>query len=93
MPTGHEPSPPSEKAFTAEDVKLAEHNAAAARERAARAGFSAAHSLEESAYRHERFAKIQNQTVQHKAYPTQNSTAVLRESIAKRPKTAAGWPS
>jgi len=37
---------------------------AAARERAARAELSAAHSLEQSAARHERFAKIQDQTVQ-----------------------------
>lgn len=64
MPTGNEPSPRSEKAFTAEDVALAEHNAAAARERAARAGLSAAHSFEESAIQHERVAKIQDQTVE-----------------------------
>ncbi len=39
MPTEDEPSPQSEKAFTAEDVELADHNAAAARERAARADY------------------------------------------------------
>jgi hypothetical protein len=64
MPTGNEPSPRAETAVTAEDVELAERNAAAARERAARAGLSAAQSFEASAARHERVAEIQDQTVQ-----------------------------
>lgn len=64
MPIGNEPSPRGEKAFTAEDVELAEHDAAAARVRAARAGLSAAQSFEASAVRHERVAKIQDQAVQ-----------------------------
>jgi hypothetical protein len=64
MPTGNEPSPRGENAVTAEDVELAERNAAAARERAARAGLSAAQSFEVSADQHERVAEVQEQAVQ-----------------------------
>ena len=85
MPTEDEPSPQSEKAFTAEDVELADHNAAAARERAARAGLSAAHSLEESAARHERFAKIQDQTVHQGVSHTEEH----RDSALKHRQAAA----
>ncbi len=83
MPTGNEPPSRGEKAITAQDVELAEHRAAAARERAARAGLSAAHSLEESALQHERMAEIQDQTVQqgvshtemHRTYALQHRQA------------------
>lgn len=84
MPTGNEPSPRSEKAVTAEDVERAEHNAAAARKRAARAGLSAAHSLEESAAQHERFAKVQDQTVQQGV----SHTEVHRRSALKHRQAA-----
>ncbi len=60
MPTANKPSPRGEKAFSAADVELAECRVAVARERAARAGLSAAHSLEESAVQHERIAKVQD---------------------------------
>lgn len=84
MPTGNEPSARGEKAFTAEDVEIAEHNAAAARERAARAGLSAAHSFEESALQHERVARIQDQTIQQGA----SHTEVHRMSALKHRKAA-----
>lgn len=64
MPTGYESTPHGEKAVSAEDVELAELRAAKARERAARAGLSAARSFEESAVQHERVAKTQDWTVQ-----------------------------
>ncbi|MEB4210605.1 hypothetical protein [Mycobacterium sp. 94-17] len=64
MPTGNEPSARGEKAVTAEDIELAEQKVAVARERAARAGLSAARSFEESAARHERVARVQDQAVQ-----------------------------
>lgn len=63
MPTGREPAPPGENAFTARDVELAERRVAMARERAARAGLSAARSFEESAIQHERVAKSQDWVV------------------------------
>lgn len=63
MSTANQPSPRGETPVTTADVERAEHNAAAARERAARAGLSAAHSFEESAAQHERVARIQDQTV------------------------------
>ncbi|OBI45146.1 hypothetical protein [Mycobacterium colombiense] len=84
MPTGHEPSARGEKAFTAEDVELAEHNAAAARKRAARAGLSAADSFEESAMQHERVAEIQDQTVQQGV----SDTEVHRRSALKHREAA-----
>ncbi|OBJ05171.1 hypothetical protein [Mycobacterium sp. 1465703.0] len=64
MPTGNEVSPLGEKAVTAAEIERAEHRAAAARERAARAGLSAAQSFEQSAIQHERVAKIQDWTVE-----------------------------
>jgi hypothetical protein len=63
MPAETEPPPQSEKAFTAQDVERAERRAAAARERAARAGLSAARSFEQSALQHERVARTQDWTV------------------------------
>ena len=53
-----------EQAFTAEDAELAERRAAAARERAAHAGLSAARSFEESALKHEEVARVQDAAVQ-----------------------------
>ncbi|OBH52597.1 hypothetical protein [Mycobacterium sp. E2479] len=85
MPTGNESSPRSEKAVTAEDVKLAERKAAAARERAARAGLSAARSFEQSAVQHERVAKIQDQTIQQGV----SHTEVHRRSALKHRQAAA----
>lgn len=63
MPAETEPPPESELAVTAEDVERAERRAAAARERAARAGLSAARSFEQSALQHERVARTQDWTV------------------------------
>lgn len=85
MPTGYEPSPRGEKAFTAEDVESAEHRAAAARERAARAGLSAAQSFEDSAIQHERVAKIQDLTVAQGVLHTE----VHRRSAMKHREAAA----
>lgn len=82
MRTENEPS--SENAVTAEDVALAERNAGAARERAARAGLSAAHSLEETAAEHERFARIQDQSVQQGV----SHTAEHRRSALKHRQAA-----
>lgn len=84
MSTGIEPSPRGETALTNEEVERAERNAAAARVRAARAGLSAAHSLEESAAHHERFAKIQDQTVQQGV----SHTDVHRRSAVKHRQAA-----
>lgn len=84
MPTSNEPRARGEKAFTAEDVELAEHNAAAARERAARAGLSAAHSFEESAILHERVAEIQDWGVQQGV----SHTDVHRRSALKHRQAA-----
>ncbi|CAM3175675.1 hypothetical protein MYCO108962_04130 [Mycobacterium colombiense] len=64
MSTESGPSPRDENAVTAADVERAEHAAAAARERAARAGLSAAHSFEESAVQHDRVAEIQDWSVE-----------------------------
>lgn len=63
MPAETEPPPRSERAVTAQDVERAERRAAAARERAARAGLSAARSFEQSALQHERVARTQDWTV------------------------------
>jgi len=85
MPTGREPAPPGESAFTAEDVELAERRVAMARERAARAGLSAARSFEESAIQHERVAKSQDWVVRQ-GVPHRD---VHRESALKHRQAAA----
>lgn len=85
MPTGSESSPPDEKTVTAEDVEFAERRAAAARERAARAGLSAANSFEKSALHHERVAKMQDWTVAQ-GVP---HTDVHRKSAIKHREAAA----
>ncbi|BBY38410.1 hypothetical protein MMAN_25440 [Mycobacterium mantenii] len=64
MLTGREPTPPGEKAVTAEEIELAERRAAVARERAVCAGLSAAQSFEDSAIQHERVAKLQDRAVE-----------------------------
>lgn len=74
-----------EKAFTAEDVEHAERRVAVARERAARAGLSAAQSFEESALQHERVAKMQDSTVAQ-GVP---QTDVHRRSAIKHRQAAA----
>jgi hypothetical protein len=74
---------PPEKAFTADDVDLAERRAAAARERAAHAGLSAARSIEESARHHEHIAKVQDVTVaQGVSHPNVHRESALRHRQA-----------
>ncbi len=82
MATGQEPF---ERAFTAEDVELAERRAAHARERAAHAGLSAARSIEESARHHEHFAKAQDVSVAQGV----SHTNVHRESAMRHRQAAA----
>ncbi|WP_406814648.1 hypothetical protein [Mycobacterium sp. M23085] len=84
MPTETEPPPPSENAVTAQDVERAERRAAAARERAARAGLSAARSFEESALQHERVARTQDWTVEQGV----SHTDVHRRSAIKHRQAA-----
>lgn len=91
MPAENEPPPRSEKAVTAEDVERAERRAAAARERAARAGLSAARSLEQSALRHERVAKTQDGTVEQGVLHTdahRQSAVQHRQAAAEDRKLA-----
>lgn len=76
---------PSERAFTAEDVKVAERKAAEARERAAHAGLSAARSIEESARHHEHIAKVQDVSVAQGV----SHTKVHRESAMRHRQAAA----
>lgn len=85
MPTGTESSPRNENTFTAEDVELAERRVAMARERAARAGLSAADSFEKSAIQHERVARTQDWTVAQGVPHTE----VHRESALKHREAAA----
>lgn len=84
MATSHQP-PPSEEAVTAGDVEFAERRARDARERAALAGFSAAKSFEESARRHERFAKVQDETVRQGV----SEVEAHRQSAIRHRKAAA----
>lgn len=91
MPTEPKPAPHGENAFTAEDVELAERRAAMARVRAARAGLSAATSLEESAVQHERVAKIQDANVERGvSHPDvhRRSAIVHRQAAAEDRKLA-----
>ncbi len=74
-----------ERAITADDVERAERRVAQARERAARAGFSAADSFEESARRHEQLARVQDQTVRQGV----SHTEMHRESAVNHRKAAA----
>lgn len=86
MPTANKPSPQGEKAFSAQDVEIAERRVATARVRAARAGLSAAHSLEESAAHHERIAKVQDSCVEQGVSHTdihRRSASVHREAAAE----------
>lgn len=86
MSTANKPPPQGEKAFGAEDVEVAERRVAAARERAALAGLSAAHSLEESAAQHERIAKVQDSCVEQGVpHPDvhRRSASVHREAAAE----------
>jgi hypothetical protein len=64
MAAAHQPPSPGEEPVTAEDVALAERRAAQAREGAAHAGLSAAHSLEESARLHEQVAQVEQRGVE-----------------------------
>jgi hypothetical protein len=81
MATGNQPR---EEAFTARDAEIAERRAAAARDRAAHAGLSAARSFEESAVKHEQVARVQDRTVEQGA----SHGAVHRESAAKHRQAA-----
>lgn len=74
-----------EHALTAKDAELAERRASAARERAAHAGLSAARSLEESALRHERVARVQDQAVEQGV----SHVGVHRDSAAHHREFAA----
>jgi hypothetical protein len=82
MATGQEPH---EQSITAKDIDRAERRAAEARERAALAGLSAARSFEESARRHERFAKVQDVTVAQGA----SHPEVHRKSASRHRQAAA----
>ncbi|OBB99244.1 hypothetical protein A5782_22270 [Mycobacterium sp. 852002-40037_SCH5390672] len=91
MATGHEASARGENAITAEDVELAEHRAAMARERAARAGLYAAASFEKSAVQHERVAQIQEWTVEQGVpHPDEHrrSAIIHRQAAAEDRKLA-----
>jgi hypothetical protein len=73
-------------------VDLAERRAADARERAAHSGLSAARSIDESARSHERFAKIQDVTVERGAShgdAHRKSAARHRQAAADDRKMAA----
>lgn len=85
MPTGHDSAPHAENALTAEDIELAELRVTMARERAARAGLSAAQSFEESAIQHERVARSQDWAIQQ-GVP---HTDVHRKSALKHREAAA----
>lgn len=76
---------PREEAVTAMDVERAERRAAAARERAAHAGLSAARSFEESALKHEEVARVQDWAVERGV----SHVGVHRESAAKHRAAAA----
>jgi hypothetical protein len=80
MATGQQPL---EQSVTAEDVDRAERRVAAARERAALAGLSAARSFEESARRHERVAKVQDVTAaQGASHPEVHRKSAIRHRQA-----------
>lgn len=84
MPAETEPPPRGEKGVTADDMERAEGRAAAARERAARAGLSAARSFEQSALQHERVARTQDWTVEQGVPHTE----VHRQSAMKQRQAA-----
>ncbi|OBH24405.1 hypothetical protein A5692_05005 [Mycobacterium sp. E342] len=82
MATGNQPL---EEALTAKDVERAERRAAAARQRAAHAGLSAARSFEESALGHERVARVQDEAVEQGV----SHVGVHRESAVHHREFAA----
>lgn len=92
MSTANPPSPPGERAVTAEDVELAERRAAAARENAARAGLSAAQSLEKSAVQHDRVAKIHDLAIEQGAPHTDvhRRSAIAHRQAAAEDRKLAG---
>lgn len=73
-----------DEAVTEKDLERAERRVAAARERAAHAGLSAARSFEESALHHERVARIQDRTIAQGA----SHDELHRESAAKHREAA-----
>ena len=75
---------PVEQAVTAEDVDLAERRAGEARERSALAGLSAARSFEESARHHERFAAVQDVSVEQGVSHTEvhRKSAIMHRQAA-----------
>ncbi|WP_207546681.1 hypothetical protein [Mycobacterium mantenii] len=91
MPTGTQPTPPGEKAVTAEEIEVAERRAAVARERAFRAGLSAAQSFEDSAIQHERVAKLQDRAVERGSLDAdvhRRSAVIHRQAAADDRKLA-----